>query len=86
MDIRQLQTVCDKVITHLETAFMHLQVGRASSGLVEELHVHVESWGMDQKMSQIANITTIDAQTLKIEPWDRAVLKDIEKAIYNSNV
>ena len=85
MDSTQLTTACDKIITHLETAFMHLQVGRASSGLVEEIHVHVESRGMEQKMNQVANITTIDAQTLKIEPWDKSVLSDIEKAIRNAN-
>jgi ribosome recycling factor len=41
---------------------------------------------MDQKMNQIANITTIDAQTIKIEPWDKAVLKDIEKSVRNSQL
>ena len=39
---------------------------------------------MDQKMNQVANITTMDPQTLKIEPWDKSTLADIEKAIYNS--
>jgi len=86
MTIQELTKACDKVIAHLENTFMHLQLWRASSGLVEEIHVHVESWGMDQKMNQIANITTIDAQTLKIEPWDKKVLKDIEKAIHNSQL
>jgi ribosome recycling factor len=86
MTTNELKTACDKVIAHLETAYMHLQLGRASSGLVEELHVHVESRGMDQKMNQVANITTIDSQTLKIEPWDKAVLKDIEKSIYDANI
>lgn len=41
---------------------------------------------MDQKLNQIANISTMDAQTIKIEPWDKAVLKDIEKAIYDANL
>ena len=85
MATSEFRQACDKVITHLETAFMHLQVGRASTGLVQELHVHVESRGMDQKMNQVANITTMDAQTIKIEPWDKAVLKDIEKSIYDAN-
>ena len=41
---------------------------------------------MDQSMNQIANISTIDPQTLKIEPWDKKVLPDIEKAIYDANI
>lgn len=86
MNLQELTKACDKVIAHLENTFVHLQLWRASSGLVEELHVHVESRGMDQKMNQIANITTIDAQTIKIEPWDKAVLKDIEKSVRNSQL
>lgn len=86
MTTQELKNACEKVIAHLEKAYMHLQLGRASSGLVEEMHVHVESRWMHQKMNQVANITTIDPQTLKIEPWDKAVLKDIEKAIYDANI
>ena len=41
---------------------------------------------MDHKLNQIANISTMDAQTIKIEPRDKAVLKDIEKAIYDANL
>lgn len=86
MDIPQLKSACDKTITHLESIFMRLQLGRASSGLVSEIHVHVTSRGMDQNMSQIANISTMDPQTLKIEPWDKKVLADIEKAIYDAHI
>lgn len=86
MDINQFKAACDKSLAHLKKAFMHLQVGRASSGLVEELHVYVASRGQNQKLNQIANITTMDAQTLKIEPWDKNVLADIEKAIYDADI
>lgn len=40
---------------------------------------------MDQKLNQVASIWTIDAQTLKIEPWDKSIISDIEKAIYDAN-
>jgi ribosome recycling factor len=39
---------------------------------------------MEQKISQIANVTTIDNQTLKIEPWDKGTMSSIEKGIYDS--
>jgi ribosome recycling factor len=39
---------------------------------------------MEQKISQIANVTMIDNQTLKIEPWDKGTLSSIEKGIYDS--
>ena len=41
---------------------------------------------MDQKLNQVANIGIIDPQTLKVEPWDKAVLADVEKAIYDANI
>jgi len=86
MTITELTKACDKIIAHLEHSFMHLQLWRASSWIFEEMHVHVVSWWMDQKMNQVANITTLDAQTVKIEPWDKSTLSDIEKAIYDSNL
>ncbi len=84
--VSEFQTACDKVIEHLETTFKHLQLGRASTGLVEEIHVHVASRGMDQKLNQVANIGIIDPQTLKIESRDKAVLADIEKAVYDADI
>lgn len=84
--VSDFQESSKKIISHLETAFNHLQLWRASTWLVEEIHVHVVSWWMDQKMNQIANITIMDPQTLKIEPWDKAVLADIEKSIYNADL
>ena len=84
--VSDFQDAAKKVISHLETAFNHLQLGRASTGLVEEIHVHVQSWGMDQKLNQVANIVIMDSQTLKIEPRDKAVLPDVEKAIYDADI
>lgn len=86
MQVNELKESCKKIIAHLEHSFMHLQLWRASSWLFEEIHVYVTSWGMDQKMNQVANITTLDPQTIKIEPWDKSTLADIEKAIYDSNL
>lgn len=37
------------------------------------------------KISQVAHVTIMDAQTIKIEPWDKNELKHIEKAIYDAN-
>lgn len=86
MTTKELTAACDKIISHLESAFMRLQLWRASSGLVEEIHVYVKSRWMDQKLNQVANISTIDAQTLKIEPRDRSTLADLQKAIYDAEL
>lgn len=86
MDINQFKSACDKSIAHLEQVFMQLQIGRASTGLVENIDVYIESRGSTQKLNQTANIGIVDAQTLKIEPWDKSVLSAIEKAIYDAGL
>ncbi len=52
----EFEQACTKVLDHLESTFNKLQLGRASTALVQEIHVHVVSWGMDQKLNQVANI------------------------------
>jgi len=39
---------------------------------------------MEQKISQMANVTVIDTQTLKVEPWDKGTISSIEKGVYDS--
>lgn len=86
MDIQTLQTALDKVISHLEWEFATLQLGRASTGLVESIEVFIPSRGMKQKLNQTANISILDAQTLKIEPWDKTIISSVEKAVYDANI
>lgn len=86
MSVNAFKQECNKIIAHLQGSFKRLQLWRASTGLVDDIHVYVESWGQHQKMNQIANISTLDAQTLKIEPWDKSVLSDIEKAVYDADI
>ncbi len=84
--VTEFEQACDKILEHLWNSFKHLQLWRASTWLVEEIHVHVASRGMDQKLNQVANIGITDPQTLKIEPWDKSILADIEKAIYDADI
>jgi len=61
-----------------------LQVGRASAGLVENITVEASYGAM--KVPQIAHVTLMDGQTIKIEPRDKNEIKHVEKAIYDANV
>lgn len=74
-----------KVISYLADQFGALQLGKASPRLVENINVYVHSYGMDQKISALANVSIFDGQTLKIEPWDKSTVNAIEKWIYDSN-
>ncbi|MFZ2151059.1 MAG: ribosome-recycling factor [Candidatus Absconditicoccaceae bacterium] len=74
----------NKAIAFLEGEFKALQVGRASTGLVENINVEA-SYGMF-KIPQLAHVTIMDGQTIKIEPRDKGEIKHIEKAIYDANI
>lgn len=73
-----------KTLEHIGVEFNKLQVGRASSGMVDTLMV--ESYGVMQPIKNIASVSIPDARTLQIQPWDRAMLSGIEKAIRDSEL
>ena len=84
MDLTLHRQQMDKAIQYLVSELKALQVGRASAGLVENIMVEA-SYG-PMKIPQIAHVTLMDAQTIKIEPWDKNELKHVEKAIYDANI
>lgn len=83
MDMTPFKQQMDKAIAYFEWELKALQIGRASAGLVENITVEA-SYG-PMKIPQIAHVTLMDGQTLKIEPWDKNELKHVEKAIYDAN-
>jgi ribosome recycling factor len=68
-----------KAIDHLKSEFGRLQVGRASSLLVENIPVDI--YGATQPIRAVANISIPDSKTIQIQPWDKSTLAPIEKAI-----
>lgn len=84
MDLSSYQQQIDKAISHLDLELKSLQLGKASAGLVENVNVNA-SYGM-MKIPQVAHVTVMDAQTIKIEPWDKGENKNIEKAIYDADL
>jgi len=74
----------DAAIKHLEHAFQKIRAGRASTSMVQD--VMVEYYGAPTPLSQVANVSAVDAMTLSIQPWDRTALGAIGKAIVNSNL
>jgi len=84
MDMTPYRQQMDKTIQFFEAELKSLQVGRASPGLVENITVEA-SYG-PMKIPQVAHVTLMDAQTLKIEPRDKNEVKHVEKAIYDANI
>lgn len=84
MNITPYMQQMDKTIQFFESELKSLQVGRASTWLVENIAVEA-SYGT-MKIPQIAHVTLMDAQTIKIEPRDKNEVKHVEKSIYDANI
>lgn len=84
MELHKAEKLMNERISYLESELMKIQTWKASTWLVEWINIFIESWWMDQKLNQLSNITIIDSQTIKIEPWDKSTIPNIEKWIVNS--
>ncbi|MGB2820001.1 MAG: ribosome recycling factor [Phycisphaerae bacterium] len=69
---------------YLKKEFRGIRTGRASTGLVE--HIKVDYYGSPTDLRQLATLGTPDATLIVIKPFDPSSLKDIEKAIYASDL
>ena len=69
---------------YLEEELSHIRAGRANVAILDG--VRVESYGSRVPLNQVANISTPDARTIAIKPWDKKMIRDIEKAIMDSDV
>jgi len=74
----------DSAIEHLAKDLKNLRTNRATAGLVEDIRVTAYDSNMDLK--SVASITTPDARTIQIEPWDKDLVKEIEKALMSSGL
>jgi len=74
----------DKALEHLKHELRQVRTGRASTGLVENLKV--EYYGSPTPLNQLATLAVPDASMIVIKPFDPASLKDIERAIKNSDL
>lgn len=73
-----------KSASYLETELSRIRAGRANVAILD--NVRVSSYGQMVPLNQIANITTPDARTIAIRPWDKKAIRDIEKGILDSDV
>jgi len=73
-----------KAVKALEDEFKTIRTGRASAALFE--HIRVDYYEQKVPLSQVATISIPEARLVIIQPWDRSVLPDIEKAIQKSEL
>jgi len=73
-----------RAVEVMERDFAGLRTGRASTSLVER--IHVEYYGTPTPLNQLASISVPEPHQIVIQPWDRGVLGAIEKAIMKSDI
>jgi ribosome recycling factor len=71
-------------IRHLEKELVHIRAGKASPAMLEGLHV--DYYGTLTPLNQVSNISTPDARTIAVQPWEKSMIPVIEKAIRNANL
>ena len=73
-----------KTLESLQTGLTKIRTGRASTGILD--HVQVEYYGSMVPVSQVANVTLIDAQTVGVTAWEKGMTQAIDKAIRESDL
>ena len=74
----------EESIKHLVVVLAKIRAGKANPQMLGS--VQVDYYGTATPISQMANVNTPDAQTISVQPWDKSVLPDIEKAIMEANL
>ena len=73
-----------KTIDNLESEFNTIRAGRANPHILDRINVNY--YGTETPLQQVGNISVPDPKTIMITPWDNKLIKEIEKAILNSDI
>ena len=84
VDFKEFARRMDKALDHLNEDFGAVRAGRANPKVLDR--ITVEYYGSETPLNGVATISSPDARTLVISPWDTKLLKDIQKAIQTSDL
>ncbi len=74
----------NNAIKHLEKEFVNIRAGKASPAMLGS--VMVDYYGSQTPLSQVANVNTPDGRTITVQPWEKSMLREIERSIMNANL
>ena len=84
VDFKEYARRMDKALEHVQEEFGAVRAGRANAKVLDR--ITVEYYGSETPLNGVATISSPDARTLVISPWDTKLLKDIQKAIQTSDL
>ncbi len=82
--LAEMKASNEQSLQHLDQSFTKIRAGKASPVMLST--VTVDYYGNQTPLSQVANVSTPDAMTISIQPWEKNMLQEIERAIINSNL
>ena len=74
----------EKAINHLEAELVKIRAGKANPNMLDG--IMADYYGAPTAISQVANITAMDARTISVQPWEKNMLHVIERAIIAANI
>jgi ribosome recycling factor len=74
----------ENAMKHLEKQFVNIRAGKASPAMLGS--VMVEYYGSQTPLNQVSNVNTPDGRTITVQPWEKSMLQEIEKAIQIANL
>ncbi|MBQ6129478.1 MAG: ribosome recycling factor [Lachnospiraceae bacterium] len=82
--VKEISDKMQKTIDHLQGEYAAVRAGRANPHVLDK--IRVDYYGTPTPIQQVGNISVPDARVIQIQPWEKNILKDIEKAIQASDV
>lgn len=83
-NLRELEDRMDKTVSFMQDEFASIRAGRANPHVLDR--ITVDYYGTQTPMQQVGNISVPEARMILIQPWDKSLLKAIEKAIQMSDL
>ena len=80
----EAELAMNKCVSHLSVELSKIRAGRANPSMLDT--VKVDYYGTPTPLSQVANVNSPDGRTLTVQPWEKAMLSEIEKAILVANL
>ena len=84
MGIDEAKDQMSQAISHLNSELLKIRAGKANPSMLD--NVSVDYYGSKTPLSQVANVSTMDARTITVQPWEKSMLDEIARGIINSNL
>ena len=82
--LKSAEDKMQSLLTHLENELLNIRAGKANPNMLKS--VMVDYYGNPTAIGQLANINTPDSKSLVVQPWDKSLLREIEKGIIDANL